>query len=55
MNVKYNIVLFLAIAVYISDVTVNCPTDPQGIYNEVILLFLYNITVVLYVITNYFL
>ena len=55
MNVKYNIVLFLAIAVYICGVTANCPTDPQGIYNKVIGLFLYNITVVLLVITNYFL
>ena len=55
MKVKYNIVLFLAIAVSICDVTANCPTDPQGIYSKVIGLFLYNITVVLFVFTNYFL
>ena len=55
MKVKYNIVLFLAIAVYICGVTANCPTDPQGIYSKVIGLFLYNITVVLFVFTNYFL
>ena len=35
--------------------TANCPTDPKGIYSEVIGLFLYNVTVVLFVITNYFL
>ena len=55
MKVKYNIVLFLAIAAYICGVTAYCPADPQSIYSEVVGLFRYNITVVLFVITNFFL